>query len=136
VVFELWAVEAFVFRLLLLLVLRKQLLCAFLSLIFLCGWYVAYVGDASVSLLLRHSCQNICSVKQSKLQLRKTSILRIALCIYMQLSFKMEVMSLRACFFMSRTNHGLRINVVLEVHSEIRRRIHIRHPTRRLNLNL
>jgi hypothetical protein len=31
---ELWAVEAFVFRLLLLLVLRKQL-CAFLSLIFL-----------------------------------------------------------------------------------------------------
>jgi hypothetical protein len=37
VVIELWAVEAFVFRLLLLLVLRKQLLCAFLSLIFLCG---------------------------------------------------------------------------------------------------
>jgi hypothetical protein len=35
VVIELWAVEAFVF-LLLLLVLRKQL-CAFLSLIFLCG---------------------------------------------------------------------------------------------------
>jgi hypothetical protein len=33
---ELWAVEAFVLRLLLL-VLRKQLLCAFLSLIFLCG---------------------------------------------------------------------------------------------------
>jgi hypothetical protein len=30
-------VEAFVFRLLLLLALRKQLLCAFLSLIFLCG---------------------------------------------------------------------------------------------------
>jgi hypothetical protein len=52
VVIELWAVEAFVFRLLLLLVLRKQLLCAFLSLIFLCGmvpfcgWCVAYVGDA------------------------------------------------------------------------------------------
>jgi hypothetical protein len=37
VVIELWAVEAFVFRLLLLHVLRKQLLCAFLSLIFLCG---------------------------------------------------------------------------------------------------
>jgi hypothetical protein len=37
VVIELWAVEAFVFLLLLLLVLRKQLLCAFLSLIFLCG---------------------------------------------------------------------------------------------------
>jgi hypothetical protein len=36
-VIELWAVEAFVFRLLLLLVLRNQLLCAFLSLIFLCG---------------------------------------------------------------------------------------------------
>jgi hypothetical protein len=36
VVIELWAVEAFVFRLLLLLALRKQLLCAFLSLIFLC----------------------------------------------------------------------------------------------------
>jgi hypothetical protein len=36
-VIELWAVEAFVFRLLLLLVLRKQLLCAFLSLIFLYG---------------------------------------------------------------------------------------------------
>jgi hypothetical protein len=34
---ELWAVEAFVFRLLLLLALRKQLLCAFLSLIFLYG---------------------------------------------------------------------------------------------------
>jgi hypothetical protein len=37
VVIELWAVGAFVFRLLLLLVLRKQLLCAFLSLIFFCG---------------------------------------------------------------------------------------------------
>jgi hypothetical protein len=37
VVIELWAVEAFVLRLLLLLVSRKQLLCAFLSLIFLCG---------------------------------------------------------------------------------------------------
>jgi hypothetical protein len=36
-VIELWAVEAFVLRLLLLLVLRKQSLCAFLSLIFLCG---------------------------------------------------------------------------------------------------
>jgi hypothetical protein len=36
-VIELWAVEAFVFHLLLLLALRKQLLCAFLSLIFLCG---------------------------------------------------------------------------------------------------
>jgi hypothetical protein len=36
VVIELWAVDAFVFRLLLL-VLRKELLCAFLSLIFLCG---------------------------------------------------------------------------------------------------
>jgi hypothetical protein len=43
----LWAVEASVFRLLLLLVLRKQVLCAFLSLIFLCGWCVAYVGDVS-----------------------------------------------------------------------------------------
>jgi hypothetical protein len=50
VVIELWAVEAFVLRLLLL-VLRKQLLCAFLSLIVLCGWCVAYVADASVSLL-------------------------------------------------------------------------------------
>jgi hypothetical protein len=37
VVIKLWAVEAFVFRLLLLLALCKQLLCAFLSLIFLCG---------------------------------------------------------------------------------------------------
>jgi hypothetical protein len=36
-VIKLWAVEASVFRLLLLLVLRKQLLCTFLSLIFLCG---------------------------------------------------------------------------------------------------
>jgi hypothetical protein len=36
-VIELRAVEAFVFRLLLLLALRKQMLCAFLSLIFLCG---------------------------------------------------------------------------------------------------
>jgi hypothetical protein len=36
VVVELWAVEAFVFRLLLLLALRKQLLCAFPYLIFLC----------------------------------------------------------------------------------------------------
>jgi hypothetical protein len=36
-VIEQWAVQAFAFRLLLLLVLRKQLLCAFLSLIFLCG---------------------------------------------------------------------------------------------------
>jgi hypothetical protein len=36
VVIELWAVESFVFRLLLLVALRKQL-CAFLSLIFLCG---------------------------------------------------------------------------------------------------
>jgi hypothetical protein len=56
VVIELLAVEAFVFRLLLLLVLRKQLLCAFLSLIVLCGMMlffvvgVAYVGDACVSL--------------------------------------------------------------------------------------
>jgi hypothetical protein len=37
VVIELWAVEAFVFRLLLLFILLNQLLCAFLSLIFLCG---------------------------------------------------------------------------------------------------
>jgi hypothetical protein len=37
VVIELWAVEAFVLRLLLLLALRKQLLCAFLFLILLCG---------------------------------------------------------------------------------------------------
>jgi hypothetical protein len=36
-------VEAFVFRLLLLLVLRKQLLCAFLSLIFLCGMMPFFV---------------------------------------------------------------------------------------------
>jgi hypothetical protein len=36
-VIGLWAVEAFVLRLLLLLVLRKQLSCAFLALIFLCG---------------------------------------------------------------------------------------------------
>jgi hypothetical protein len=42
VVIELWAVEAFVFRLLLL-VLRKQLLCAFLSLIFLCGMMPFFV---------------------------------------------------------------------------------------------
>jgi hypothetical protein len=35
-VIELWAVEAFVFRLLLLLALPKQLLCVFLSLIFFC----------------------------------------------------------------------------------------------------
>jgi hypothetical protein len=51
VVIELWAVDAFVFRLLLLLVLRKQLLCAFLSLILLCGmmpFFVVVVGDASV----------------------------------------------------------------------------------------
>jgi hypothetical protein len=43
VVIELWAVEAFVFRLLLLLVLRKQLLCAFLSLILLCGMMPFFV---------------------------------------------------------------------------------------------
>jgi hypothetical protein len=43
VVIELWAVEAFVFRLLLLLVLRKQLLCAFLSLIFLSGMMPFFV---------------------------------------------------------------------------------------------
>jgi hypothetical protein len=42
VVIELWAVEAFVFRLLLL-VLRKQLLCAFLSLIFLYGMMPFFV---------------------------------------------------------------------------------------------
>jgi hypothetical protein len=56
-------VEAFVLRLLLLLVLRKQLLCAFLSLICFV-WYdalqyissnlrglcVAYAGDTSVSI--------------------------------------------------------------------------------------
>jgi hypothetical protein len=42
-VIELWAVEAFVFRLLLLLVLRKQLLCAFLSLIFLYGMMPFFV---------------------------------------------------------------------------------------------
>jgi hypothetical protein len=44
VVIELWAVEAFVFHLLLLLVLRKQLLCAFLSLIFLCGMMPFFVA--------------------------------------------------------------------------------------------
>jgi hypothetical protein len=60
-VIELWAVEAFVLRLLLL-VLRKQLLCAFLSLIFLCGmmpfcaWCVAYVGDAYLPLLFQLKC--------------------------------------------------------------------------------
>jgi hypothetical protein len=43
VVIELWAVEASVFRLLLLLVLRKQLLGAFLSLIFLCGMMPFFV---------------------------------------------------------------------------------------------
>jgi hypothetical protein len=43
VVIELWAVEIFVFRLLLLLVLRKQLLCAFLFLIFLCGMMPFFV---------------------------------------------------------------------------------------------
>jgi hypothetical protein len=42
VVIELWAVEDFVFRLLLL-ALRKQLLCAFLSLIFLCGMMPFFV---------------------------------------------------------------------------------------------
>jgi hypothetical protein len=42
VVVELWAVEAFDFRLLLLLVLCKQL-CAFLSLIFLCGMMPYFV---------------------------------------------------------------------------------------------
>jgi hypothetical protein len=42
-VIELWAVEAFVFLLLLLLALRKQLLCAFLSLIFLCGMMPYFV---------------------------------------------------------------------------------------------
>jgi hypothetical protein len=36
-------VEAFVFRLLFLLILRKQLLCAFLSLIFLCGMMPFFV---------------------------------------------------------------------------------------------
>jgi hypothetical protein len=36
-------VETFVFRLLLLLALRKQLLCAFLSLIFLCGMMPFFV---------------------------------------------------------------------------------------------
>jgi hypothetical protein len=40
---ELWAVEAFVFHLLLLLVLCKQLLCAFLSLIFLRGMIPFFV---------------------------------------------------------------------------------------------
>jgi hypothetical protein len=39
---ELWEVEAFVLRLLLLLVLCKQL-CAFLSLIFLCGMMPFFV---------------------------------------------------------------------------------------------
>jgi hypothetical protein len=43
VVVELWAVEAFVFRLLLLLALRKQLLCAFLSLIVFCGMMPVFV---------------------------------------------------------------------------------------------
>jgi hypothetical protein len=43
VVIELWAVEAFALRLLLLLVLRKQLLCAFLSLIFFCGMMPFFV---------------------------------------------------------------------------------------------
>jgi hypothetical protein len=41
-VIELWAVEAFAFRLLLLLVLRKQL-CAFLFLVFLCGMMPFFV---------------------------------------------------------------------------------------------
>jgi hypothetical protein len=43
VVIELWAVEAFFFRLLLLLALRKRLCCAFLSLIFLCGMMPFFV---------------------------------------------------------------------------------------------
>jgi hypothetical protein len=43
VVIELWAVEAFVLRLILLLVLRKQLLYAFLFLIFLCGMMPFFV---------------------------------------------------------------------------------------------
>jgi hypothetical protein len=47
VVIELWAVEAFVLSLLLLLALRKQLLCAFLSLIFLCGMMPFFVVGVS-----------------------------------------------------------------------------------------
>jgi hypothetical protein len=43
VLIELWAVEAFVFRLLLLLVLCKQLLCVFIFLIFLCGMMPFFV---------------------------------------------------------------------------------------------
>jgi hypothetical protein len=59
VVIELWAVEAFVLRLLLLLVLYKQLLCAILFLnlfvwynALLRGWCVAYVGEASVMIFI------------------------------------------------------------------------------------
>jgi hypothetical protein len=52
----LWAVEAFVFRLLLLFVLRKQLLCAFLSLIFLCGMMPFFV----VGVLLEISSTILC----------------------------------------------------------------------------
>jgi hypothetical protein len=47
VVIELWAVEAFVFRLLLLLVLHKQLLCAFPSLIYLCGMMPCNIQGAA-----------------------------------------------------------------------------------------
>jgi hypothetical protein len=49
-VIELWAVEAFVFRVLLLLFLRKQL-CAFLSLIFLCGMMPFFVAGVLLPML-------------------------------------------------------------------------------------
>jgi hypothetical protein len=65
-VIELWAVEAFVLHLLLLLVLCKQLLCAFLSLIFLCGMMPFFVAgvlpmlEMQVSLFLRESFYHFC----------------------------------------------------------------------------
>jgi hypothetical protein len=61
VVIELWAVEAFVFRLLLLLVLRKQLLCAFLSLIFLCGMMPFFVVGVLPMLEMQVSQFNLIS---------------------------------------------------------------------------
>jgi hypothetical protein len=63
---ELWAVEAFVFRLLLLLVLHKQLLCAFLSLIFLCGMMPFFVvGVLPMLEMQMYHCLNFCKTYPS-----------------------------------------------------------------------
>jgi hypothetical protein len=79
-------VEAFVFLLLLLLVLRKQLLCAFLSLIFLCGMMPFFVVGVlptleDEKLTLAQRVKNIfssfievhCSVHDSSLPLNTVS---------------------------------------------------------------